>query len=79
MTIHGMNSYFQNFNMMTNYISWVYKCIFMADGNFKADHVRHKNPAEDVLLSEGSGMIPKTQEYLTFLALAIERLMVSNE
>lgn len=49
----------------------------MADGNFKADHVRQKNETDDVWLSEGSGMIPKRQEYFTFLATAIERLTVS--
>lgn len=50
----------------------------MADGNFKADHVRQKNAAGDVWLSEGSGMIPKREEYLSFLASAIERLTVSH-
>lgn len=56
----------------------MYKRIFVADGNFKADHVRQKNEDGDVWLSEGSGMIPKREEYLTFLASAIERLTVSN-
>jgi CxC2 like cysteine cluster associated with KDZ transposases len=56
---------------------WVYKRIFVADGNFKADHVRQKHEAGDVWLSEGSGMIPRRQEYLSFLASAIERLTVS--
>jgi hypothetical protein len=50
----------------------------VADGNFKADHVRQKNEVDDVWLSEGSGMIPRRQEYLTFLATAIERLTVSG-
>jgi hypothetical protein len=49
----------------------------VADGNFKADHVRQKNEVDDVWLSEGSGMIPKRQEYFDFLATAIERLTVS--
>ena len=49
----------------------------MADGNFKADHVRQKNEVGDVWLSEGAGMIPRRQEYLSFLATAIERLTVS--
>jgi hypothetical protein len=49
----------------------------VADGNFKADHVRQKNEVDDVWLSEGSGMIPKRQEYFSFLATAIERLTVS--
>lgn len=55
----------------------VFKRIFVADGNFKADHVRQKNEVDDVWLSEGSGMIPQRQEYLDFLATAIERLTVS--
>jgi len=57
---------------------WVYKRIFVADGNFKADHVRQKNNVDDVWLSEGSGMIPKREEYFTFLATAIEKLTVSE-
>jgi hypothetical protein len=56
---------------------WVYKRIFVADGNFKADHVRHKKPAADVWLSPGGGMIPEVHEYMTFLCDAIERLTVS--
>lgn len=50
----------------------------MADGNFKADHVRQKKSAGDILLYDGSGMIPRTQEYMTFLSSAIERLTVST-
>jgi len=55
----------------------VYKRILVADGNFKADHIRQKNEVDDVWLSEGSGMIPKREEYFTFLATAIERQTVS--
>jgi len=56
---------------------WVYKRILVGDGNFKADHVRQKSEAGDIWLSEGSGMIPRREEYLSFLATAIERLTVS--
>jgi hypothetical protein len=56
---------------------WVYKRMFVADGNFKADHVRQTKEAGDIWLSEGSSMIPDRQEYLSFLASAIERLTVS--
>ena len=52
--------------------------MFVADGNFKADHVRQKNADGDVWLSEGSGMIPKRDEYREFLKTAIERLTVSS-
>jgi hypothetical protein len=51
--------------------------MLVADGNFKADHVRQKNAGGDVWLSEGSGMIPKRDEYLDFLKTAIERPTVS--
>jgi hypothetical protein len=57
-------------------IRWVYKRIFVADGNFKADHVRQKTSAGDVWLSEGGGTIPKRDEYLLFLDSALERLTV---
>ncbi|KAH9483512.1 hypothetical protein JR316_0002980 [Psilocybe cubensis] len=53
---------------------WVYKRIFVADGNFKADHVRSEKPSRDVWLSEGSGMIPDCTEYHAFLKSAIEAL-----
>jgi hypothetical protein len=49
----------------------------VADGNFKADHVRQKPAGADVWLSEGCGMIPKREEYMAFLKTAIERVTVS--
>lgn len=51
--------------------------MFVADGNFKADHVRQKGAEDDIWLSEGAGMIPKREEYHTFLKSAIERQTVS--
>ena len=42
-----------------------------------ARQVRQRNEIDDVWLSEGSGMIPKRNEYFSFLATAIERLTVS--
>ena len=48
----------------------------MADGNFKEDHVRQKTGDGDVWLAEGAGMIPKREEYHSFLETAIERLTV---
>jgi hypothetical protein len=55
---------------------WVYKRLFVADGNFKADHIRQKNKSE-VWLSEGGGMMSKTEDYEHFLASAVERRTVS--
>jgi hypothetical protein len=55
---------------------WVYRRFFVADGNFKADHVRQKYTS-DIWLSEGAGMIARRSEYEEFLRVALERLTVS--
>jgi hypothetical protein len=52
--------------------------MFVADGNFKADHVRQSKATGDVWLSEGGGMIPKRDEYFAFLKTAIEKLTVRS-
>ena len=57
---------------------WVYQHFFVADGNFKADHVRQINPSSDIWLSEGGGMMSKHEEYQEFLWTATERLTVSG-
>jgi hypothetical protein len=56
---------------------WVYRRFFVADGNFKADHVRQKY-VSDIWLSEGAGMFAKRSEYQDFLRNAQERLTVSS-
>ena len=58
---------------------WVYRRVFVADGNFKADHVRQDKPAADIWLSEGGGMDPERAEYKDFLRTALERLTVGTE
>ena len=57
---------------------WVNQRSFVADGNFKADHVRQKNAALDVWLSEGGGMMSKRKDYEQFLEKAVERVTVSK-
>jgi hypothetical protein len=54
---------------------WVYRRFFVADGNFKADHVQQQKNA-DVWLSEGGGMFPKRAEYRGFLEEAVNHLTV---
>jgi hypothetical protein len=54
----------------------VYKRLFVADGNFKADHVRQKSISE-MWLSEGGGMMSKRKDYEHFLVSAIEHRTVS--
>lgn len=52
--------------------------MLVADGDFKPDHVRQKSASQNVWLSEGGGMVPKRDEYMSFLKTAIERLTVSR-
>lgn len=51
---------------------FVYGRMFVADGNFKADHVWQKN-SNDVWIWDGGGMAPRTDEYQAFLRHAIIR------
>lgn len=50
--------------------------MFVADGNFKADHVKQKNN-NDVWLMDGGGMVPNQKEYSNFLKKALEIPTVS--
>ena len=56
---------------------WVFRRVVTADGNFKADHVRQKHPADDIWLSDGLGMTTKNSEYKRFLETAWDRSTVS--
>lgn len=42
----------------------------MADGNFKADHIRQSTGDKDIWLSAGSSMLPHREEYKDFLQRA---------
>jgi len=55
---------------------WVYRQLFVADGNFKADHVRQKNTKQEFWLWDGKGMMLNRPDYLEFLQAAKERQMV---
>jgi len=44
--------------------------VLVADGNFKADHIKQKNDDDNVWLSEGGGMMPRRDEYDDFLKTA---------
>jgi hypothetical protein len=60
---------------LSNGCRWVYKRFFVANGNFKADHVWQKEDL-DIWLSEGSGMFSKRDDYLTFLESVTNHLTV---
>jgi hypothetical protein len=57
--------------------TWVYQRSFVANGNFKADHVQQRKD-NDLWLSEGGGMMSVHSEYNNFLSKAKERSMDSG-
>jgi hypothetical protein len=46
--------------------------MFVADGNFSADHLRQKNPNSDVWLLDREGMITNRKRYKEHLATAVK-------
>jgi hypothetical protein len=50
---------------------------FMMDGNFKAEHMRMRNPENDVPLSDGAGFMVSKKPYESHLKSAVERRQVS--
>lgn len=55
--------------------NFIYRRTFVADGNFKADHVAQKGT--DLWLYDGGGMGPNQRQYFDFLKTAIESSTVS--
>jgi hypothetical protein len=53
---------------------FVFKHIFVADGNFKANYVQQKN--NDVWLWDVAGMAPNKAKYEQFFQAAIECLTI---
>ena len=47
------------------------------DGNFQAEHMRMKNPENDVPLSDGTGFMVSKEPYKSHLKSAVERRQVS--
>ena len=50
---------------------------FMMDGNFKAEHMKMRNPDNDVPLSDGTGFMVSRLPYEAYLKSAVERQQVS--
>ena len=48
------------------------------DGNFQAEHVRMKNPENDVPLSDGTGFMVSKKPYKSHLKSAVERRQVGS-
>lgn len=50
----------------------------VVDGNFTADHIRQKRPADDVWLSEGHGMMTAAHPFKDYIAIATDTKEVGN-
>ena len=51
---------------------------FMMDGNFQAEHMKMRNPENDIPLSEGTGFMVSQKPYELHLKSAVERWQVST-
>ena len=68
MIFHGLGNILLNLVPLTRF---VFRPVLVADGNFKADHVKQKND-NDVWLIDGAGMVPNQKEYSAFFKKALE-------
>ena len=50
---------------------------FIMDGNFQVEHMKMKNPENDVPLSDGKGFMVSKEPYELHLKSAVERRQVS--
>jgi len=48
------------------------------DGNFQAEHMRMRNPENDVPLSDGTGFMVSKKLYKVHLKLAVDRWQVRS-
>ena len=48
------------------------------DGNFQAEHMRMRDPQNDVPLSNGSGFMVRKEPYESHLKLAVKRRQVKS-
>jgi hypothetical protein len=51
---------------------------FMMDGNFQAEHMKMRNPENDISLTDGTGFMVSRIPYESHLKSAIERRQVST-
>ena len=48
------------------------------DGNFQAEHIRMRNPENDISLSDGTEFMVSKKPYELYLKLAVQRRQVSS-
>jgi hypothetical protein len=51
---------------------------FMMDGNFQAEHMKMRNPENDVALSDGTGFMVSPTPYKAHLKSAVEMRQVGS-
>ena len=51
---------------------------FMINGNFQVEHLKIKNPENDVQFTDGTGFMVSQALYKSHLKLAVERWQVST-
>lgn len=65
-------------NILKRPSRWVYMRSFVMDGNFSAEHMKMRQPRNDVPLSHGAGYMVAPGPYKTHLAVAQEDREVRN-
>jgi hypothetical protein len=58
----------------THYFKVLFMRGFMMDGNFQAEHMKMRNPENDVPVSEGAGFMVSRKPYELHLQSAFERV-----
>lgn len=61
-----------------NLSSHLYLRSYVADGNFKADHLKQKNDQTDVWLTDGEGFMTERARYENHLNAAKESVQVNQ-
>jgi hypothetical protein len=75
----GVSIYLGTWKLPTYYFSKIlFMRGFMMDGNFQAEHMKMRNPENDLPLSEGTGFMVSRIPYESHLKSAVERRKVSS-
>ena len=53
--------------LITHLNRWKFQRTLLADGNFKQEHLKMKNPSDDVPLSDGHGYMVTKQDFQLYL------------
>lgn len=64
--------------LVTSYLSWLYWRSIVIDGNFKAEHLKMRNPSDDVSLTDGDLYMVSPDKYERHLHHAKENYTASS-